>query len=124
MTGFVRDFLRRFVETAVAGDHARHMAMISRKVRVFGVPGFEAIGYDDWNRQGAHEFAESVLKRIAFADVTVKMETGRLIAFEAVEVVEAKDGSVNRNRVEIFLEEEEDGQWRLVQEKILEPKNN
>lgn len=124
MTVFVRDFLRRFVETAMASDHARHMAMISKKVRVFGVPGFEAIGYDDWNRQCAHEFAESTLKRIAFADVTVKMETGRLIAFEAVEVVEAKDGSVNRNRVEIFLEEEEAGQWRLVQEKILEPKNN
>jgi ketosteroid isomerase-like protein len=124
MNVLVRDFLRRFTETAMAGDHPQHMAMISRKVRVFGVPGFEVIGYDDWHRQCAHEFAHGALKRITFEDVTIKMETGSVIAFEAIEVVEAKDGSLNRNRVEIFLEEEEDGQWRLVQERILASQNN
>jgi len=124
MNVLVRNFLRRFTETAMVGDHPRHMAMISRKVRVFGVPGFAAIGYDDWHRQCAHEFAQGALKRIAFEDVTLKVETDNLIAFEAIEVVEAKDGSVNRNRVEIFLEEEEDGQWRLVQERILASQNN
>jgi hypothetical protein len=98
------------------------MAMVSKKVKVFGVPGFEAIGYEDWHRQCEHEFRQGSLRRIAFEDLQTKMETESLVAFEAVEIVEGRDGSVNRNRVEIFLKEEGDGQWRLVQEKILESK--
>ncbi len=36
-------WLRRIIATAVAGNLAGHMAMISPDVMVFGVPGFDTL---------------------------------------------------------------------------------
>ena len=47
----VENWLEQFVSTALEGGLAAHMAMISRDVLVFGVPGFDALEFDDWYRQ-------------------------------------------------------------------------
>jgi ketosteroid isomerase-like protein len=39
--------------------------------------------------------------------------------FKTFETVEATDGTINAQGIEILLEKEDDGQWRLVQERIL-----
>jgi hypothetical protein len=116
---FVEDFLLRFAKSAVEGDHAGHMAMVSKKVRVLGVPGFEAIDYDSWSQQCAHEFPQFLIRSIEYVGIDIKQETGTLVCFETHEKVEASDGTVNSNRLEIFIECEEDGKWRIVQESIL-----
>lgn len=116
---FVEDFLLRFAKSAVEGDHAAHMAMISKKVQVLGVPGFEAIDYDSWSQQCAHEFPQFLILSIEYLGMDIKQETETLICFETLEKVEARDGTVNSNRLEVFIEREDDGQWRVVQERIL-----
>ena len=45
-------------------------------------------------------------------------ELGRKVC-EMQETIEARDGTVNRNRLEVFLARETDEQWRIVQETIL-----
>ena len=37
-------------KTATERDFDAHFNLISKKVRVTGVPGFESISYDDWAR--------------------------------------------------------------------------
>lgn len=46
--------------TANAGAYTSHMDLISKDVSVYGVPGFDVIGYDDWTRQCEYAFDESV----------------------------------------------------------------
>jgi len=48
-------------------------------------------------------------------------ETATRIMFKTFETVEATDGTVNAQGVEMLLDKEEDGKWRLVQERILPP---
>lgn len=41
--------------------------------------------------------------------------------FKTYETVEATDGTLSAHGIEVLLEQEEDGKWRVVQERILPP---
>ncbi len=114
-----KDFMTRFAQTAIEGDHASHMAMISKKVLLHGVPGHDAIDYENWSRQCEEEFAQKLIAAIGYESMEVKLETNTLFCFETMETIEAHDGTVNSYRLEIFIERESDGEWRIVQEQIL-----
>jgi hypothetical protein len=116
---FAQNFLSRFAQTAIARDHVAHMKMISKKVRLYGVPGHEVITYEDWSQQCAHEFAQGLMESISYLGLEIKLETETLICVETHETIEAKDGTEHNHRLEIFIEREDDGEWRLVQERIL-----
>lgn len=105
--------------TATSKDHAAHMNLISRKVSLQGVPGYENIGYDDWSAQTLHEFENNVLKSVSYKGFKPLTATLSHIMFKTFETVEANDGTINAQGVEMLLEKEDDGEWRLVQERIL-----
>lgn len=114
-----RQWLDNAASTATNKDHAAHMNLISRKVSLQGVPGFENIGYDDWAAQTKHEFENNVLKGVHYSGFKLLTATATHIMFKTFETVEANDGTINAQGIEILLEKENDGQWRLVQERIL-----
>lgn len=114
-----KDMLEQLALTANAGDYAAHMDLISQQVSVFGVPGFEVIGYDDWARQCKHEFAAGLLKQVSYAGLRVVTLTPGNVLFKTTETVEGTDGTVNRQGIEILIRKEDDGKWRIVQERIL-----
>ena len=105
--------------TAAAGQHEAHMALISEKVSLLGVPGFEIIKYDDWSRQCKDEFDEGMVKQVFYEATEVVAAGLKLIMFRAVETVEVSDGPIDKNGIEGVLEKESDGEWRLTQERIL-----
>ncbi|MHB8454545.1 MAG: Cif family virulence factor [Acidiferrobacterales bacterium] len=115
------DLLAALMRTASDKDYAAHMDLISRQVAVFGVPGFEVIGYDDWAAQCRHEFERNILKRVSYSGLKVLTMTPGSIMFKTLETVEATDGTVNVNGVEIVIRKEDDGKWRVLQERILPP---
>lgn len=114
-----REWLKASARTANEKDFAARMSLISRRVRVFGVPGTEVIGYDDWAKQCQHEFATGVLKNVAYTGMKVQAMTPGHVMFKTPETVEANDGAVQAHGVEIMLEKEADGNWRVVQERVL-----
>ncbi|MFO7602883.1 MAG: hypothetical protein R6X06_03600 [Gammaproteobacteria bacterium] len=114
-----RQWLKDVTTTANQKDHAAHMALISKKVSLQGVPGYETIGYDDWAAQTQHEFEDDILKAIRYDGFKLISATDAQIVFKTFETVEANDGTVNAQGVEMSLEKEGDGVWRLVQERIL-----
>ena len=114
-----QQFLDQMVQTANALDLEAHMNLISRDVSVFGVPGFEVIGYDDWYNQCQHEFENKLLKQVSYKGLNVLAETPDKIMFKSVETVEGADGTVNSNGVEFIIQMEEDGQWRVSQQRVL-----
>jgi hypothetical protein len=105
--------------TANDRDLDGHMDLISRQIALFGVPGFEVLGYEDWQAQCAHEFTTGLLARVSYQGLRLIAETETRIMFMTVETVEATDGTVNVSGVEAILELEPDATWRLVQERVL-----
>ena len=95
------------------------MQLISQDVTLLGVPGFDNIGFDDWSKQCQYEFANSLIDRVDYGKIRVRVVTDKRIMFMTYETVTASDGSVNAQGIECLLEKEDDGQWRLVQERIL-----
>lgn len=112
-------WLRELADTANAKNFAAHMALISRRISLHGVPGFETIGYDDWSKQCQHEFKNNVLKSVTYAGFKPVAETDRAVMFKTFESVQASDGTVNAQGIEILIEKEDDGKWRMVQQRIL-----
>ena len=114
-----KDMLEALALTANAGTYSSHMDLISKEVSVYGVPGFDVIGYDDWARQCKHEFDEGLLKQVSYEGLRVVTLTPGNVLFKTTETVEGTDGTVNRQGVEILIRKEADGKWRVVQERIL-----
>lgn len=115
------DMLEALAATANGRDYERHMALISPEVQVFGVPGFEVIGYADWARQCRHEFDHQLLRSVNYEGLKVIVATATAVLFKTVETVEGTDGTVNRHGVEILIKKEPDGVWRVSQERVLDP---
>ena len=113
------EFLAVMAETANKLDFEAHMNLISKDVSVYGVPDFEVITYDDWYKQCQHEFDNKLLKRVSYDGLNILAETPERVMFKSIETVEGSDGSVNASGIEFIIQKEEDGQWRVGQERIL-----
>ncbi len=110
----VEQFLSEMAGTANRHEFEAHMNLISKDVKVYGVPEFDVITYDDWYNQCKQEFADRLLLRVTYQGVQTLSESEDEIRFAAVETVEATDGQENINIVEFTIQKEVDGQWRLV----------
>jgi hypothetical protein len=110
------EFLAVMAETANKLDFDAHMNLISKDVSVYGVPGFEVITYEDWFNQCQHEFENKLLKKVSYDGLNLLAETADRIMFKSVETVE---GSINTSGIEFIIQKEDDGQWRVGQERIL-----
>ena len=114
-----RQWLQKVEQTANAKAFSEHMDLISKRISLHGVPGFENIGYDDWYRQCQYEFENNILKSVHYEGFKPVTETKTAIMFKTFEIVEGTDGIANAHGVEILLEQEADGQWRMVQQRIM-----
>ena len=118
-TDDIKNFLQRMASTAIAMDHENHMNLISKKVQVYGIPGFDTIGYEDWSAQCKHEFAQGLIRDVSYTGLRMITRTPVRIMFKTLETISTRDGTVNRMGIEVILEKESDGQWRIIQERIL-----
>ena len=100
-------------------DHAGHMNLISKDVQVFGVPGFEVIGYQDWYAQSEHEFNQRLILDAKYEGIKLRQENESQIMFVTMESITASDKSVNNQGLEVILTKEADGYWRVTQERLL-----
>lgn len=107
--------------TANAKDLTAHLNLISRDVRVTGIPEFDHIGYDHWAERCEQEFSENLLKSVRYDGLKMLSGTDTQIIFRTFETVEGTDGTVNAQGIEVILQKEDDGQWRVVQERVLNP---
>jgi len=120
MTAHVAEkLLQEMARSANEKDYSAYMDLISQEVSVFGIPGFDAIGYDDWARQCKHEFENNILKSVSYGPMKVVAHAPARVMFKTLETVEAHDGTCHQNGVEIIIQKEDDGKWRVLQQRIL-----
>lgn len=112
-------WLTQAAETAMQKDLEAHMGMISQRVSVLGVPGFDHIDYATWYQQCRHQFEASMIKSIAYKGFNLVSATATQIVFTVYETVVGTDGTLNEQIVEMSLAQEDDGVWRLAQERVL-----
>ncbi len=105
--------------TATNNQFKEHFNLISKKVRVTGVYGYESISYDDWARQSEQEFKDNVLKSVSYEGLKLLATNETQIMFKTIETVLANDGERKVQGVEILLTQEEDGVWRVTQERVM-----
>jgi ketosteroid isomerase-like protein len=113
------EFLTVMAKTANNHDFAAHMNLISKDVQVYGVPNFDVINYNDWYNQCKKEFDDRLLHSISYVGLQILAEEPNRVMFAAVEIMEATDGHEIIYGIEFIIQKEEDGQWRVVQERIL-----
>lgn len=117
--GIALRWLTASAETATANDFNKHMDLISKKVSVTGVPGFEHIGYDEWAAQCQHEFTGHEVQSVHYDGLKMLASTTERVMFKTWETIEASDGTINAHGIEVLLEMEKDGKWRLLQQRVL-----
>ena len=112
-------WLTQAAESAAQKDLDAHMGMISKRISVQGVPGFDNIDYDTWYQQCKHQFENAMIKSIAYKGFNLVEATDSRVNFTVYETVVGTDGTLNEQIVEMSLEKEQDETWRLVQERVL-----
>jgi hypothetical protein len=115
----VQEFLDHMASTANALDLEQHMNLISRDVGVFGVPGFDVIGYDDWYNQCRYEFENRLLKQVSYKGLNVLAQTPDRIMFKSIETVVGSDDTTSTSGIEFIISKEADDLWRVTQERVL-----
>jgi len=112
-------WLTEAAESAGRKDLQGHMGMISKRIRVEGVPGFDNLDYDIWYTQCKQQFEMSMIKSIGYKGFNHISAMETQIVFTVHETVVGTDGTLNEQIVEMSLEKEDDDVWRLVMERVL-----
>ena len=114
-----KQWLEASANTATNKQFTDHMDLISKRVSVKGVEGFDNIDYDAWHRVCEKEFAQGILKSVRYDGLKMIGASETQVQFKTYEVVEASDGTINAQGIEAMLELEPDGKWRLLQERVM-----
>lgn len=114
----ITDWLAEFAGTAAQANLPGHMNMISKQVEVLGVPGFEVITWEDWNRQCTEEFPQQLIQSAAYTNLKVKELGPDFAEFVVHESIGLNTGESNENTLEMRLEQEDD-KLRLRKLRIL-----
>lgn len=114
-----QEWLKASALTATNKDFDAHFNLISQKVRVTGMPGFESISYDDWARASKKDFEDKVVDSVSYEGLKMSAHNDKQVMFKTLESIFVNDGSKKTHGVEVLLELEEDGVWRVIQERIM-----
>lgn len=116
-----RQWMADSASTATAGDFRAHMNLISKEVTVHGVPKQDTVRYDDWYKQCEQEFADGTLESVSYQGFKIVTSNDNRIMFKTVELLKPRDGKIMEQGIEVIIQREEDGIWRVRQERLLTP---
>ena len=106
-------------ETLERRDVEAHMDLISKDVKVYGLANHEFVDYNFWHNQVKEQFNQEQVKSVRYYLHAVRADSDTLILFTAIEYLTDKDGIEHESPLEVALAKEEDGVWRVIQQKVL-----
>jgi hypothetical protein len=114
----IRKWLSNVSETVKAKDLDNHMALVSEKVAVYGLPSGKTLGYADWRHRRESEFKRGLIKNLSYDKMAIKNIGLRRLTFKVEEIMDGTNGDLAIIQKEVILEQEQDQKWRVVEEKI------
>lgn len=114
----VRTWLSAMTESIARRDLAAHMALVSRNVQVYGLPGDRTIDYDGWHKRRRNELRKGLLAALHYDDLSIRQITLRRIRFNVNETMTATNGACVIINKDVIIEQEDGEHWRVVEENI------
>ncbi len=114
----VRNWLNAMSESIARRDLAAHMALVSRKVQVYGLPGDRVVDYDGWHQRRRNELRRGLLASLSYDDLAMRQITLRRVRFNVNETMTAATGACVIINKDVILEQEDGEHWRVVEENI------
>lgn len=99
-------------------DLDAHMQLVSKRVKVYGVPSKDVIDYRDWETRRRYEFSHGEILALNYQKIRLISSTLRRIRFSTNETTVAKNGKMLLLNKNIILEREDDDVWRVVEENV------
>ena len=114
----IQQWLDAMQRSVQAQDLEQHMALVSERVQVYGLPNKDTLNFKQWRQRRRNEFQAGRL--IAMQHGPVKIKTLGLVrlSFSIDQTLISKEGVVYIINKDIMLEKEADGIWRVIEETI------
>jgi len=116
--GVVRELLDELAFTVAVRDLDAHVRCMSRRLRVFGVPGVEALDYAGWFQRRSNELQKPLLYSLAYRDLAIHDADTQEITCSVREVMKGMQGTVMMLDKDMTIVREQDGRWRVLSERI------
>ena len=114
----IRKWLSNITDTVKTKDLDRHMDLVSENVMVYGMPSGKTLSHADWRKRRESEFKRGLIKELNYDKLQVKNYGLRRLIFSIQEIMDGSSGDLAIINKQIVLEQEEDDQWRVVEETI------
>lgn len=114
----IQKWLSNITETVKAKDLQKHMDLVSENVVIYGMPGGNTLNYADWYNRRKSEFNRSILKDLTYNNLKIKNFGLRRLIFNIEEIMDGNNGDMAIINKQVILEQEQDEQWRVVEETI------
>lgn len=114
----IRKWLSNITETVKTKDLKKHMGLVSESVMVYGMPKGKTLNYADWENRRKSEFQRNLIKDISYDNLKIKNIGLRRLIFDIQEVMDGTNGDMAYIKKQVVLEQEQDEQWRVVEETI------
>ena len=117
-TNTIQKWLNDLQHSVQAQNLEQHMALVSKRVQVYGLPRKDLVDYQQWQQRRRNEFQTQSLIGLQHGPVRVKTLGLLRIAFNIDQTLITKEGLVYIINKDIMLEKEADGVWRVKEETI------
>ncbi len=113
----VHAWLKQLTKTAVENDLPAHMQLVSRQVKVIGIPKVGYIDYEGWRSRRFNEFNGKLLHSIKYRLHKIINTRDDQIVFRVRETIKATNGNLIISDKDVILQKEKDGCWRVRYER-------
>ena len=114
----IQKWLSNITETVKARDLHKHMDLVSENVVIYGMPSGNTLNYADWYSRRKSEFERGVLKDLTYHNLNIRNFGLRRLIFDIEEIMDGANGDMAVINKQVILEQEQDEQWRVVEETI------
>ncbi len=85
---------------------------------MIGIPGGKVIDYNGWKNRRKNEFNKKLLHSLTYKLVNILLQEEDKLLFTVIETMKSNQGKVITVDKAIKLKRENDGQWRVIHERI------
>jgi hypothetical protein len=95
-----------------------HMQLVSRQVLVTGIPHIDSIDYDGWKQRRRNEFDNKLLRSLTYQLYKIISASDEQLRFAVEETMRGNNGKTLVIDKQVTLGKEDDGKWRVQQERV------
>jgi len=114
----IRSWFSNMSSSVRGRDMVQHLKYVSRKISVYGMPSKAVITFKEWKARRQKELLTEELLALNYQGIRIISSSPKRITFNTSETLVGKDGKMVIMDKNIIIENEDDGNWRVVEESV------